>query len=433
MQLIPLRHFNAEDKAIITFASTVPCLTIKVSVTLSLSAHGRVIDFHHTRVARISIAPTSHGRRNKPTPMTSIRPLRREDIPEVASLYESVMRSGSRTPPPRLAAYFERTLLDHPWATAEIPSLVYETTDGAIQGFLASHVRRLRLNGEGILARYNGQLVADSAERKKGIGALLLRHSFAGPQDVTLTDGATTEVRQMWERLGGSTVFLSSLGWTRFFRPFRFAGDYLLARVGRPSGNAYLRPVWSAFDALAAKVFKTSLSAREPATRTEQLTPQGLLEHLPTIASRLRLIPDYDPAFLDWLFNEMARVTRRGSLVRRLVRDPSDRALGWYTIYAQPGGISEVQQVVAADRDFAAVMEHLCYDAWRRGAAALRGRLEARLFESVRRKHFYLRHEAGVLVHSRNSSLVNAILTGDALLTRMEGEWWMDYHIGSFA
>ena len=58
--------------------------------------------------------------------MSRIRPVEPYDLPQVASLFESVMRSGGRTPPPLLAAYFERTLLDNPWADPEIPSLVYE-------------------------------------------------------------------------------------------------------------------------------------------------------------------------------------------------------------------------------------------------------------------------------------------------------------------
>ena len=78
--------------------------------------------------------------------MSAIRPLERADLPQVVSLYEHVARSGSRTPPPGLAAYFERTFLDHPWADAEIPSLVYADGD-KILGFLGSSVRKLELEG----------------------------------------------------------------------------------------------------------------------------------------------------------------------------------------------------------------------------------------------------------------------------------------------
>jgi hypothetical protein len=364
--------------------------------------------------------------------MDTIRPLKRQDIPEVASLYERVIRSGSRTPPPRLGAYFERTFLDHPWADPDIPSLVYETTDGSIAGFIGSHVRRLRLDDERIRAGYSGQLISDPAVRNRGAGGLLLRRYLAGPQDVTVTDGATAEVRQMWERLGGHTAFLGSLGWIRFFRPFRFAGDYLLKRLERLSWRPLPQPIWSVLDATAARACGTLLRVPKPSTQAEQLTPKSLLEHLPLIASHLRVHPDYDEKFLDWLFNEMACVSSRGTLVRQLVRDHSGRALGWYVAYLQPGGVGQVQQVAAKSQDAAAVIEHLFYHAWESGTAILRGRLEPLLFEPIRQEHCYLRHDSRVLVHSRNAKLLNAILTGDGLLTRMEGEWWMGHHIESF-
>lgn len=365
--------------------------------------------------------------------MTSIRPLQRQDIPQVASLYESVMRSGSRTPAPQLGAYFERTLLDHPWADAEVPSLVYETTDGGIAGFLGSHARRLRFDGQPIRAGYSGQLISAPAVRNKGIGALLLRRYLAGPQQVTLTDGATTEVRRMWERLGGNTVYLSSLGWTRFFRPFRAGGDRLLTRLGRSTWTPYLRPIWSLPDAVAVRVGESLFGAHEPVTQAEPLTSRDVLEHLPAIADRLRLRPDYDEPFLDWLFDEMPRSSVRGDLVRQLVRERGGRVLGWYIAYIPPGGIAEVQQIAAKESDVPALLQHLLHHAWQSGAVILRGRLEPQLFDPIREGRFYLHNEAGVLVHSRDMSIINAILRGDALLTRMDGEWWMGHHIEVFA
>jgi hypothetical protein len=49
--------------------------------------------------------------------MSSIHPLEKDDLPQVASLYERVMRSSSRTS--GLGAHLGRMLLDHPWADPE--------------------------------------------------------------------------------------------------------------------------------------------------------------------------------------------------------------------------------------------------------------------------------------------------------------------------
>ena len=45
--------------------------------------------------------------------MTGIRPMERRDVPDVARLYEVVVRKGR--PEPELAGFLERTTFDQPW------------------------------------------------------------------------------------------------------------------------------------------------------------------------------------------------------------------------------------------------------------------------------------------------------------------------------
>src|SRR5712691_2027348 len=157
-----------------------------------------------------------------------IRRCERDDLPGVATLYEQVVRSGTRSPPPRLAEYFERTFFEYPWADPEIPSLVYEDAGGRIVGFLGSHVRRLRLDGHPTRLACGGQLVVEPDVRTTAVGAFLFRAYLAGPQDITITDGANESVRRMWAASGGETALLKSMVWTRTLRPIRYGGDYIL-------------------------------------------------------------------------------------------------------------------------------------------------------------------------------------------------------------
>lgn len=345
------------------------------------------------------------------------------------------MRSGGTTPPPRLAPYFERTFLDHPWVDADVPALVYEFDDGRIVGFIGSHVRRLRFDGRPVRMACAGQLVSDPAARRRGVGALLLRHLFAGPQDLTITDGATPEVRVMWEKLGGHTAFLRSLDWTRFFRPWRAVGDRLLERSGRGTWKPAARPLWSLSDALTDRLTGAPLRVDEPPTRAEPLSPSMLVQHLPSVANgHLRVRPDYDEGFAAWLFEEMAKVRTRGDLVRCLVREPRGRVLGWYVAYLKPGGVSQVMQVAAADRDMAAVLHHLFHHAQQSGTAALQGRLEPLLFEPLAQWRCLVRYSERALLHSRDHmDIVSAMALGQGMVTRMEGEWWMGHHTEPFA
>lgn len=357
--------------------------------------------------------------------MSRIRPVEREDLPQVASLFESVMRSGGRTPPPLLAAYFERTWLGQPWADPEIPSLVYEGDDGRILGFVGSHVRRLRFDGRSVRMACPGQLVSDPAHRHHAAGALLMRKFLSGAQDITVAEGPAS-VRRMFEKLGGVALQSPAVNWSRLFRPARALGDELLASSRRTRWKAPARAIFDATDAAATRIF-SELPVKEPSSLGEPLTPEALIEHLPSILQGTRMIPDYSDAFLRWLFDEMAFVRTRGTLVRCLVRD-QNRVLGWYVTYSKPGGVGQVMQVAAADTDMAAVIDHLFHHAWRSGMAALEGRLEAALYEPLMGRRCLLRYGSRVVAHSREPELLRAVALGGAFLTRMDGEWWMGYH-----
>jgi hypothetical protein len=360
-----------------------------------------------------------------------IRPLRREDIPQVASLYEKVARSGSRTPAPHLAEYFERTLLDHAWVDPEIPSLVYIDEQGRLAGFIGSHVRRMTFDGRYIRAALSGQLVSDPAVRGRAAGTLLLRKYLNGPQDMTVTSAAS-ETTRIWKALGGSVAHLSSVSWARLLN-WRAVGEVALERLGMAAWKPIARPALSIMQAVASRIPATSLLAPDPSTSAEDLTPQTLLDHLPSVAGHLRLHPAYDEAFLVWLFGEMAEVTALGELTKCLVRDQHGRALGWYVFYLNQGGVGQVMQIGARDRDTGAVLDHLFHHAQRTGVAVLTGQLEPSLLEPLSQRWCFLHRLSGnVLVHARNQDIVNTVVAGQALLSRMEGERWMGYPIQSF-
>jgi hypothetical protein len=139
----------------------------------------------------------------------------------------------------------------------------------------------------------------------------------------------------------------------------------------------------------------------------------------------VRLHVAYDEPFLSWLFSELAQVRERGSVVAQLVRSRRGTTLGWYVYFLKPGGVSHVIHVATSRRDADAVVDHLFRDAWLRGAVALRGRVEARLLESLGDRRCTFRYLGGSLIHSRDPAIVEVVSAGDALLTRLDSEWWM--------
>ncbi len=131
---------------------------------------------------------------------------------------------------------------------------------------------------------------------------------------------------------------------------------------------------------------------------------------------------------LAWLLEQIGRKTRHGNVRSRAVFDSKRQPIGWYIYYLNAGGVSEVVQIAALDGSFDQVLRRLLADAWRHGAAAVRGRLEPRFVQQLSDRHCWLRREGSwTLVHSRHADVTAAIQQGDAFLSRLEGEWWMRF------
>jgi hypothetical protein len=365
--------------------------------------------------------------------MPPIRPLERSDLPQVASLYEHVARSGSRTAPPGMVEYFERFFLDHPWADPEIPSLVYEGPDGAIVGFLGSSARRFRFDGRELRAGCSGQLVTEPSIRNEAAGAFLMRAYMDGPQDLTFTDTASDLVRRIWERLGGQTFGTGCIGWVRVFRPMQFVAAYRARHDPTTGPPAFVSQLSSVLDAAGSRLPRTGFRTDATETSGEPLTPAALAELAPGPGGSTRLHAAYDEEFARWLLDAMAEVATHGRLTATLVRGADGRVLGWYVYYAKAGGIGQVMQIAGDERDLGAVVDHLFHAAETDGVAALQGRLEPRLREPLSQRRTLL-HYSGylALVHARDPAVLAALESTRSLVTRMEGEWWMGHHLQPF-
>jgi hypothetical protein len=361
--------------------------------------------------------------------VSQIRPLERADLPRVTALYERTMRSGGTTPPAGLAAYFERTVLDHPWFDTEVPSLVFDTGDNRIAGFIGSYVRRLLIDERPIRMSCAGQLVTDPDERHLGVGARLLRSYLSGPQDLAITDGATPVVHEMWTRLGGYALHPGSLVWTRLFRPWRALGRTWLELRGKERWRGILGPAWRVLDCPTTRL--TRPPERPAGVHADELTPRTLARCLAEVLGNARLRVNYDQPFLEWLFREMAAVRSRGTLVRRLL-GREDRLLGWYVVYLTPGGVSQVMDVKATRGQLGTVLDYLFADAWDSGAAAVEGRIEPALFEPLSSRRCWLRYGSRALFHSRDPDVLAAISLGKSALSRLDGEYWMGHHTEPF-
>ena len=354
----------------------------------------------------------------------AIRPLGEDDLASVAALFMRRLGKPHIETLEQACTLLRRTLLHDPWRDEAIPSLVSEARDGSIVGFIGSSVRRVRLDGQPLRAAYASHLVTDPDFTNRTVGLFLLRAFLRGPQDLTLTDSATSQARAMWVALGASPIHHLTTGWLQVMRPAS-----ALAALGRYRGGRAARAARAArmasplADRFAGRLAGDARAPSLPGVTIHALTPETVLRELSQLARPARLVQDYDADFLAWLFDELRRGGARGEPCFRLVR-ARGAVVGWYIFYLDPGGLCRVLQVMTRERHSDVVIGELYKDAYAGGAAALYGRLEPHTSEAILARGALLRPLPRALVHTGNEDAASALHSGGSVLSWLDGEPW---------
>lgn len=360
--------------------------------------------------------------------MGRIRPLKSNDIPQVAELHERVIGTSAANTPVSLTDHFTRIFLHHPWNDESLPSLVYEGEDGRVAGCIGVMPMPMIFMGEKITAAISHNFIVEPGARSLMAGLELSRTFLAGPQELSLAEGNNLS-RSICESFNGSVSLLYSLSWIKPIRP----GRYLLLFLGKrglpPLLRCFLQPFCSLSDNLAPLLLKGQFLHAAPDVESEELDPPSLARYRSELAGKTALRPDLDAESLTWLLETLEQRTDRGNLQKILVRDRNGRVIGWYIYYAHRGNVGHVVQVGAADDSAELILEHLFHHARQRGVAALTGQFDPAMFEGFCRKQCVFHHDGNswMLVHTRHPEILQAINNGKACLSRLEGEWWINW------
>jgi len=367
--------------------------------------------------------------------MNPVRAFTKNDIPQVVKLFQKVFFSNGQAAPPssKLGAYFEEMFFHNPWSEEgteeEMPSLVYETGDGAIIGFIGIIPRSMLLHGRPVRAATSMHFMVDPDSRSTLAGVQLLKTFFSGPQDLSLTDSGGAVGRKIWEGLGGATALAYSINWMRLLRPSR----YVLRFVARKNRllrlfALALRPLCPIVDAMASRALPHRFGRPGASLQATDLDQETLLAGINPFPSGYALRPDYDPGSLFWSLAKADQLARPGALRKIALRNADGELVGWYLYELSLDGLGEVLQVVGRKKFFGEVLDHLFYHGWRNGAIALSGRLDPKFAQEFSDKYCSFNYGGPwTLTHSRNPEVVRAIYQGDLFLTRLEGEWCMRF------
>ncbi len=370
-------------------------------------------------------ATPSPGRNSMP-----VRPLAEADIPQVASLYWTVMRERKGPPPPAVQSFLQELYFTNPWIDSSLPSLVYHE-GGKIGGFLGVVPRKMSLRGQPVRIAFGGNFVVHPEFRNTLAGLHLLRTYMAGGQDLSQTDSANDISRALLRRLGFTTILPFSVHWVRPLRPARYA-MYAVSHLTESGLSAALefvsRPFCSAVDGVATRLSSSPFRQTKSQLQAADLDIETLLACMAEFRGGYSLWPEYDFQSLDWLLTYMQRRRAHGDLRKIVLRDESKKIRGWYIYYLEPGAVGEVVQIGGARQFTRDILDHLFYDAWSHGAIALHGVVDRRLMDDFSERHCFFTCRGGwMLAHSRKPELLALLDDGDAFLSRLDGEWCLAF------
>jgi hypothetical protein len=341
-----------------------------------------------------------------------IRPFCKADIPQTAQLHREVFDvPATGDIDDRYQTYFLRTFLSP--STSDLRPLVHEEDDGRITGFLGVVGRRFMIGRRRVSAALSSQFVVHKDARKKFVGVMLLRQFLMGPQDLSFADESNESSRKIWERLGGTIAAPYSLHWVAPLHPAKF-----LAAIGPERWKPFMKAAASfacladaAFFSMCRRLFRDP----SPALIAGRLSAQSVPE-LISNQTQYMLRPCY----------EVGELQRRidGSTHTALLRRPAGDVAGWYIYHLAKNRIAEVLQVGCNPESAREVIAHLFADVVNKRAIAVSGRLEPHIAQALP-LHFPIlyRRLGTMLIHSKDLLILETIRSGNALLSRIDGEW----------
>jgi hypothetical protein len=258
-------------------------------------------------------------------------------------------------------------------------------------------------------------------------GRQLVRAVLAGPQDLTLSDTANDPARRVWLSVGAQEALLYGFSWERVLLPWRRMRSRIQPRRVALRAAAYAaRPLLAAGDAVAQRL--TTYRVPAPPGRRETLDPDLLAAVAERMLGEAPLHPAYDAGSLAWLIAEASEKKELGDFAGSVVRGRDGEIAGWYAYYATPRKPAHVIQFVARRPAQLLVMEHLLHEASEHGATAVTGRAEPSMLPILENEQFSLqRQPPWTLVYSRRPEILRTIESGNAFMSRLDGEWWLSF------
>jgi hypothetical protein len=350
-------------------------------------------------------------------------------MPEIRSLAEGDLAAVTRMLAGRMPTwdnderFLRETVLEHPWASPEFPSLVAVNAADEVVGFIGVQVRRLIINDQAAVGVCCSHLAVSGDPSAGPAGALLLSQLLRGEQAVTWSDSANEPVVRMWRAFGGQLDHARACDWMLVLRPARWIGSIAGSVGRRRSIDRSIVPVGALpVHAISSSSAQHDVSPLDSRISGQDASPAVIAERLQGFAAKWSVAVDHDANHLRHQFELIERMS--GPLTSRLVlRD--DTPIGWYVYRQQPGKATRVLHLAATDKNADAVLGELVEHSRGTGTSVLAGRLEPHLDQALRKWLPVVGFARNPVIHAHDPEVRAALASGSSLLTRLDSEWFV--------
>jgi hypothetical protein len=277
------------------------------------------------------------------------------------------------------------------------------------------------LGAERLTAVTATELMVSPEVRGGLIGRKLLRRLFDGAQHVTYSDRTNEGGRALYEGLGGSVALWHSLYWSASLDGSQLSFDTALTGGSRNVAVRAVRRASRLMDRLSRRI----MTQNAIPTRDEPLAPETVMSLMGRLAGKNTLVPEYEAHSFGWLMQRLAETRRFERVVTAQVIHNGE-AIGLFVyVILRDGGVEVVQLAALPGRE-GLTFDHLIGHAIGNGGTVLRGRLDRRLGQLISARGLPLTlGQPWTVVRSGRPDVAAQFLSGNALLSRLDAEWWI--------
>ena len=354
-----------------------------------------------------------------------ITPLTIDDIDAVVSLSRQYFPGSRESYIPSLKKRTADLYFKDGKLLPNVSPIVSRSANGDVNGFLGIMTKKFKYKNRIITVANCHHLMASDEARKQLMPMRLLQHFLSGPQDISYSDGSTDSTRHIWKRLGGEYVTGESIYYKIPLRPASFVAAHFLKQYQNRIGDS-IRFLASCTDSIAGRVRIPYFYKEKSENTFIPLNTKLMGALLEKMEAYYMLFPKYDPSDIERLFQLLDDETRYGTLYKVALMSPDNQPIGWFIYYAKKRGVCEVIQAVSIPGKESELFDSLTWHAFSIGGTELSGRLmPSQQQTSFTTKSISIPARMWTLMKSDDIELKHVIQSGNAFITRLEGDLWV--------